>query len=297
MSSNGEEAAADEVCANCGKSAIDDVKLKKCACNLVKYCSVDCQKNHRKQHKMACKKRAAELRDDKLFKQPDESHLGECPICCLPLPLDPNKWSVNSCCCKAICKGCFFANKLREAEQGLDPKCPYCRELMPKTDEEMEKNQMKRVKANDPVAIFKMGSNCYEEGDYEGAFEYWMKAAALGHIISHYNLSLLYQNGEVEKDIKKAVYHMEEAAIGGHPLARNNLGCHEEDSERYDRAVKHWIIAAKLGYDDGLEAVKKCFQRGYVSKEDFEAALRGHQAAIEATKSTQREEAYNFYNL
>jgi len=30
----------------------------------------------------------AEIKDDKLFTQPDGTHLGECPICCLPLPLD-----------------------------------------------------------------------------------------------------------------------------------------------------------------------------------------------------------------
>ena len=30
---------------------------------------------------------------------------------------------------------------------------------------------------------------------------------------------------------------------------------------------------------------------GLVSKEDYEAALRGHQAAVDATKSEQREKA------
>ena len=64
-------------CASCGKAAVDDVKLKICtACKLVKYCSVECQKNHRPQHKKACKKRAAEIKDDRLFTQPDESYLG-----------------------------------------------------------------------------------------------------------------------------------------------------------------------------------------------------------------------------
>ncbi len=43
--------------------------------------------------------------------------------------------------------------------------------------------------------------------------------------------------------------------------------------------------------------MKKGFQKGHVSKEDFEAALRGHQAAVDATKSKQREEAYVFDNL
>jgi hypothetical protein len=51
-----EAVTADEVCASCGIAAVDDVTLKKCACDLVKYCSVACQKNHRPQHKKLCKK-------------------------------------------------------------------------------------------------------------------------------------------------------------------------------------------------------------------------------------------------
>jgi hypothetical protein len=33
---------------------------------------------------------------------------------------------------------------------------------------------------------------------------------------------------------------------------------------------------------------------GFVSKEDFAAALRGHQAAVDATKSPQREKGEAF---
>jgi hypothetical protein len=55
--------------------------------------------------------------------------------------------------------------------------------------------------------------------------------------------------------------------------------------------MKHFIIAAKLGLDEALGTVKQGFAHGYVRKEDFEAALRGHQAAVDATKSQQREEA------
>ena len=58
-----------------------------------------------------------------------------------------------------------------------------------------------------------------------------------------------------------------------------------------ERAVKHYIIAANLGYDHSLENIKRLYKRGYVSKDDFAAALRGHHAAIKATKSAQREEA------
>src|SRR6056300_1315293 len=94
-------------CACCGKAEVDDIKLKICtACKLVKYCSIECQKNHRPQHKKACKKRAAEIRDARLFTQPDESHLGECPLCCLPIPLDKRKSTINTCCSKLFCNGC-----------------------------------------------------------------------------------------------------------------------------------------------------------------------------------------------
>ena len=96
---------------------------------------------------------------------------------------------------------------------------------------------------------------------------------------------------------RSEIYHLEEAAIGGHPWARFNLGCEEDEKGRTDRAVKHFIIAAKLGYDDALEPVKKLFSVGMVSKEDFEAALRGHQAAVDATKSEQRDAAYAFDNV
>jgi hypothetical protein len=288
------EQAADEVCGYCGKAEVDDVKLKKCACNLEKYCSVECQKNHRSQHKKECKKRMAEVRDDNLFKQPDESYLGECPICLLPLPIDESKSVLNSCCFKAICKGCDYANKRREIKQGLDQRCAFCREPMPKTDEEIDQNAMKRVKGS---AICEMAKQRYHDGDCEGAFQYYTKSAELGLSDAHFNLSCLYRRGKgVEKDHKKEVYHLEVAAIGGHPRARFNLGNREGRDGRHDRAVKHYVIAAKLGCDEALEVVKKGFMMGLVSKEHYAAALRGHQAAVDATKSEQRDAAYAFFN-
>ena len=276
------DSEADEVCANCGKAAVDDIKLKICtACKLVKYCSVDCQKNHRSKHKKACKKRATEIRDNNLFKQPDESNLGECPICCLPLPLDATKSKIYSCCSQRICDGCVIANQLREVEQGLKQKCTYCREPVQETEEEEEKNIMKRVKANDPVALYQMGGKCDEKGDYEGAIKYLTKAAELGDMEAHYNLSCMYRLGDgVEKDTKKKVYHLEEAAIGGHPKARYNLGSHEGRNGRLERAMKHFIIAANLGLGEALEMVKEGFANGDVSKEDYEAALRGHRGML-----------------
>jgi TPR repeat protein len=167
---------------------------------------------------------------------------------------------------------------------------------MPKTQEEIDQNQMKRVKANDPVALTCLGDKCDDEGDYGKAFEYYRKAAELGDLDGHYNLSIMYEEGKgVQKYKKKEVYHLEEAAIGGHTGARYNLGAYEWNGRRDDeRAIKHFIIAAKQGHNEALEQVKLSFVDGIVSKEDYTAALRGHQAAVDATKSKQRDAAEEF---
>jgi hypothetical protein len=141
-------------CASCGIAEGDDIKLKTCtACKSVRYCGVKCQKEHRPQHKPDCKKRVAELRDEILFKQPESSHLGDCPICCLPLSIDPRKSTLNVCCCKLICNGCDYAHTLREKQENIDCKCPFCRHPVPTSQAEADMNMMKRAEANDPVAM------------------------------------------------------------------------------------------------------------------------------------------------
>ena len=90
-------------CAGCGKAEVDEIKLTKCTdCDLVRYCGDKCQEEHRSQHEEECKKRAAELRDEILFNQPESSHLGDCPICFVPLSLDPKYSSVMTCCSNLI---------------------------------------------------------------------------------------------------------------------------------------------------------------------------------------------------
>jgi len=59
----------------------------------------------------------------------------------------------------------------------------------------------------------------------------------------------------VEKDEKMELHHLEETAIGGNPTARDSLGCIEKENGRIDRAVKHFIVAAKLGKNDGSGGV------------------------------------------
>ena len=137
------EVAVDEICASCGS---DDIKLRKCtACKLVRYCSVKCQKEHRSRQK-----RAAELRVELLLKQPESTHLGDCPICFIPIPFDPDTFSMNACCSKIICLSCIDASGLLANQETT---CPFFRHLIPKTQAESDLIKVKRIEANDPVAM------------------------------------------------------------------------------------------------------------------------------------------------
>ncbi len=248
--------------------------------------------DHREQHEEECKKRAAELRDNNLFTPPEGSHLGECPICCLPQSVDIQKSTMMPCCYKRICGGCNYSNQKREFEAGLVQRCAFCREPVPKSQEEANKYMMKRIKKNDPAALRNMGMIRIEEGDFQGALECWTKAAELGEATAHHNLSVMYRDGDgVEKDKEKEVYHLEEAAIAGHPTARYNLGCEELGNGRYERAKRHFIIAANLGHEGSLKGLKALYTDGDASKEDYANALRAYQAAVDAVKSEERGEA------
>ena len=143
-----------------------------------------------------------------------------------------------------------------------------------------------------------MGIEHEKEGDYVRAAEYWTEAAELGDVGAHSCLGNSYRTGEgVEKDMKKAVYHWEKAAVGGHPIARHNLALYEMENGRFERAAKHFIIAANLGCGTSLQEVKELFVQGIVTKEEYAAALRAHQAAVDSTKSAERDEAEAYHNF
>ena len=268
-------------------------------CDLVKYCSDACQELHRPEHEETCKKRAAELREELLFKQPESSYLGDCPICSLPLSLYPDKSTMYGCCSKVICKGCVYANEIREEEMRRELSCPFCRELLPESIEEADKRNMKRIEANDPAAMCIKGMEQCNKGDYLSALEYFAKGAELGYAQAHYRMAEMYYSGEgVQQDFGKAIHHFEEAAIGGHSIARYALGDYEKDHNgSIERAVKHWIIAATQGEDDAIKTLLGEFREGHVSKDVLAATLRAHKAAVDETKSAQRETAESCVEL
>ena len=290
------EGEGDGACANCGKHGSDTVKLKNCtACRLVKYCGVDCQKAHRKQHKKACKQRAAELRDEQLYSRGhDRMEEDFCPICTLPIPIPMNKHSVfNTCCMKKICNGCDLATNNR----GMDD-CPFCRTPQPDNDADALAMVQARVEKKDPEAIVILGTK-YLFGDLglqqdtQKAVQLWTKAAELGSIGALYELGIAYDGGHgvQENRAKAAAEFYTKAAMQGHVESRFALGCYEGNKGNSDRAVRHFLISAKMGHSESVEGIKAMFMDGLAMNEQYAEALKGYQDAVEGMKSRDRDEA------
>ena len=179
--------------------------------------------------------------------------------------------------------------------------CAFCRTPFPDNDSDRLAMIQARVEKKDAVAIDLLGQK-YSFGsmglkkDARKAAELWTKAAELGSIEALFNLGHVYLNGEgVQQDKAKGIQYFEKAAMQGHVASRHNLGENEVKSGNYDRAVRHFLISAKLGYEDSVENIKEMFKVGLVTKEMYAQALRGYQDAVEEMKSPERDEAKKYY--
>jgi TPR repeat protein len=153
---------------------------------------------------------------------------------------------------------------------------------------------MKRVEANDAIAMG-MLSSYYNHGqiglqqDHNKAFELWTQSADLGCSKAHINLSDEYCD---LRDMKKAKFHLEAAAMAGHEGARSNIG-HLEflQFNNTDQAIKHWIIAASTG-DWGLQGhamLANCIQSRFDCRAIIDATLTAYNTSCAGMRSDSRD--------
>ena len=69
------------------------------------------------------------------------------------------------------------------------------------------------------------------------------------------------------------------------------FGCMEHDAGNLQRAVKHFLLAAKCGYMESLEPIKLGYMDGYITKEEYEETLRAFHKSASDMKSKMRDEA------
>ena len=306
-------------CAACGKGGAG---LKTCTgCDQVKYCNGACQKAHYKTHKKQCrqqraaKKQSSEddvaiscsnidalsddmnrvvISDDDLFKYPPPKE--DCPICFLPMPHSNGACGVSKvyqpCCGKKLCTGCMDAADAEMDKGNIKECCPFCRMPLPTPEEQLQRYK-KRMEAGDVDAFLLLGQN-YKNGqglplNRKKALEIWSRAAKLGSVEANHSIAVAYYNGDgIAKDEEKALHHLKIAAIGGHELARHILGKYEGHKGQHERAMKHFMIAAKAGYNDSLNSVGEGYKEGLVTKDEYASTLRAHKESQDEMKSEQR---------
>jgi hypothetical protein len=298
---NNKDEVSSDICANCGKSEESTNSLKACtACKMVKYCNRKCQIAHRPQHKKECKRRAAELHDEALFKQPPPQE--DCPICFLRMPSLMSGKRYMTCCGKTICSGCIYAPVYDNEGNVVADTCPFCRSPPPAPGKESVERTKVRVELNDAEAIYRVGTY-YRQGrhgyplNYAKALEHWHRSGELGFASAYCSIGICYMNGDgVEVDMKKAIHYWELAAMRGDTMARHNLGSMEGKAGNYDRAVNHYMIAVRSGCNKSLGTIRKIITNERATKydyakADYAKALQLYQVYLDEIKSDQRDKA------
>ena len=216
-----------------------------------------------------------------------------CPICFLLIELPADKHAkVIVCCIKRVCNGCILAARQRGMRG-----CPFCRTPRPTDEASTLAMVQKRVDKRDEEAIKFLGDKYSHGGlgltkDVPRAIELWTKAAELGSLEAYYNLGYIYYTGDgIEEDRPRGICHWQQAAMKGDVVSRHGLGIAGFNEGNYDLAVRHFMIAAKMGYELSLNVIKEMFKHGHATKAQYADALLGYRDAVEEMKSPQREEA------
>ena len=82
--------------------------------------------------------------------------------------------------------------------------------------------------------------------------------------------------------------------MGGFAVARHNLGCSKWRAGNWDRALKHFMIAAGDGYSGSVKCIQQMYRDGHATKEDYTKALLAYQKYLEEIRSDQRDKSAAF---
>ena len=296
------------------------------ACRSVCYCNVACQQAHRKKHQQQCQQgvellttvaasaRATKQQTDRKEKDREEVDTtgdedednnddallfqpippqDECPICTLPLPNDVRGTAYSTCCGKVLCTGCWQ----RDQQFMKIPRCAFCREPNSSSEQEAVLRLRKRMELKDCTALF-IASQFYKAGlyglpqDTQKAFELCLRAANLGHATACGSIAECYNTGDVVPiDTKKSRQYLRQSVQSGNLRSRHQLGAMEHNNSNYQKASRHWLLAAAAGDTESLEEIGKYYklQLGVITQEEYAAALVSYVNVHQEEWSWERE--------
>ena len=297
---NGTTSAA-KVCSACGKKSYT---LKNCtACKCVWYCDKDCQNKHRKEHKKECRpiKKILDNRGGKLDvgTELDAGPLGElppqeeCSICMQVLPIHESLHTYFPCCGKIICCGCDFQHKIKS---GKGRTCAFCREPLPKSDDENLARLSKRVELKDPVALCNMAlvhgfGYLGRPVDHAKCLEHLRESADLCHSTALNTLGNFYNDGDIglEQNDGEALKFWEKAAKSAHLVAQHNIGFRDVRNGDNIAAIRHWRLSASGGLRMSMENLIAGFENGFLRHGDLAETLQAMYRSKTEMKSDHRD--------
>ena len=291
-----------KLCSACATKS--DTLMKCTACKCVWYCNKECQNKHWKEHKKQCKLIKKELgkRGGKLDvgTELDAGPLGElppreeCSICMQVLPIHESLHTYFPCCGKIICCGCDYQHSMKS---GKGRTCAFCREPLPKSDDENLARLSKRVELKDPVALSNMAlvHGFGEFGlpvDQARCIELLRESSDLGSASAQYQLGVFYCAGEMglEQNEEEAIKYTEKAAEGGYLLARYNLGAAEHNKGNRAGAMRHLRLSAAGGLKESIHDLIEYFEDGLLHHEDLAETMQTFYRVRGELKSEERDQ-------
>ena len=240
--------------------------MKNCTCRLVKYCGVECQKAHRKQHKKACKQRAAELKDDKGLhslisgNQNRIAAMKACGACERELPEESyseeqraRRRSIRRCV-ECVTAGNQLVLMKKGRTRSEDDDCPICQLPLPLVWEQsmLKLCCMKSVCNGCILAARKHGMRncpfCRQTLDMTQKRIDAGDPVAMLHVGDEY----LYGNNGLEKDVARAIELYERAAELGMKEANYKIGCLYVEGKDVEKdtakAIRHYEASAMCGH-------------------------------------------------
>ena len=155
----------------------------------------------------------------------------------------------------------------------------------------------KRVEIKDTVALHNMAM-VYRDGnlglsvDQAKCIDLLREAADLGTAISHYQLATFHRTGEMglEQNEEVSLEYMEKAAEGGDVVARHNLGSKEIRSGNVAAGIRHFRLAASVGYKRSMEALIEFFEARLLHHADLAESTRAFYCVRDEMKSKDRDQ-------
>ena len=164
----------------------------------------------------------------------------------------------------------------------------YCENYGISISSELNANHKNIEKDTTEEELNRLATTYYEgngvEQDYEKAFTYWERSAAMGNMDAQFRVGFCYFYGiGVKQDYSNAAVWFTKAAEQGEKGAQYNLGVMYENGigvrQDYVKAVQYYQISADQGNEFAQCNLAYCYLNGIGIKKDVKLAIHWYEVA------------------